>query len=236
MVQLAEALAELHRIYRQLADLRDRMERGPKQIKLGDANVKKCEAEQQQAKDAFRAAKIAADEKQLQLRQREAKLADWQGKLMQAQNNREFQILKDQIAADNQANAVLSDEILEALERLDVLQGNIKVAGETLAKTQDELAKIRKRVEEQQQGLEEEFARVTINLKEAEAKLPEDVREDFLRVSKVRGDDAMAAVDGECCGGCYQMLTQQTLELLRQDKLNFCKACGRLIYLVRTVL
>jgi predicted nucleic acid-binding Zn-ribbon protein len=236
MVLLAETLAELHRIYRQLSDLRDRMERGPKQVKLADANVKKCEAEHQQAKDAYKTAKIAADEKQLQLRSREAKLLDWQGKLMQAQNNREYQALKDQIAADNQANAVLSDEILEALERLDVLQSNIKSAAETLTKTQDELAKIRKRIEEQQQGLEIEFARVSTNLKDAEAKLPEDVREDFLRVSKVRGDDAMAAVDGECCGGCYQMLTQQTLELLRQDKLVFCKACGRLIYIVRAVL
>lgn len=236
MVTLAEALSELHRIYRLLSDLRDRMERGPKQIRLAEGNVKKYEAEHAQAKDAYKTAKIAADDKQLQLRQREAKLLDWQAKLMQAQNNREYQALKDQIAADNQANAVLSDEILEALEHLDTLQANIKSAAETLAKNQEELAKIRQRVAEQQQGLEEEFARVSQNLKEAEAKLPEDVREDFLRVSKVRGEEAMAAVDGECCGGCYQTLTPQTLELLRMDKLVFCKACGRLIYLVRAVL
>ncbi len=60
--------------------------------------------------------------KQLQLREREARIKDLQVKLNTCSSNREYQALKEQIAADQQANSVLSDEILEALERIDVLQ------------------------------------------------------------------------------------------------------------------
>jgi predicted nucleic acid-binding Zn-ribbon protein len=231
MGQLSTALAELHRIQRQLADLRDRMDRGPKQVKAAEANVAKSEQEHQQAKDTYKQAKIQADQKQLQLREREAKLLDWQGKLMQAQSNREYQALKDQIAADQQANSVLADEILESLEKLDVLQAAIKSAAANLATLQGEADKVRQRVAEQQQLLEAEFARVQAQLESAESVLPEDFRAELARIAKARGAEALAAVEGDCCGGCYQTLTQQTLELLRQDKTLFCKSCGRLLYM-----
>ena len=152
MATLTESLRTLHRIHRQLSDLQDRLQRGPRQAKVADVAVKKSEAELAAAKDAHRQAKMASDEKHLQLRQREARLHDLQGKLNAANNNKEYQLLKDQIAADKQANSVLADEILEAMERIDQLHAAIKVAEENLAKTKEEFNKLRKRVDEQQQG------------------------------------------------------------------------------------
>ena len=45
MTVTAAVLRELHRLHRQLADLRERHERGPKQIRAHEANVKKMEEE-----------------------------------------------------------------------------------------------------------------------------------------------------------------------------------------------
>jgi predicted nucleic acid-binding Zn-ribbon protein len=231
MPSLNESLRTLHRIHRQLADLRDRLERGPKATKAAEAAVAKTEADLTQAKDAFKQAKMAADEKQLQLKQREAKLKDFEAKLFAAQSNKEYQLLKDQIAADKQANSVLADEILEALDRLDHLQAAIKTADSNLGKTKDELAKVRKRIGDQQQGLESELARVTGELTAAESQLAGEFKADYLRLAKARGEDALAAAEGECCGGCSQTLTPQTLNTLRLDRPVFCKSCGRLLYL-----
>lgn len=231
MPTLTESLRTLHRIHRQLTDLRDRLERGPRQTKAGEAAVKKAEGDVTAAKDAYKTAKMASDEKQLQLKQREARLADLQGKLFSAQSNKEYQLLKDQMAADNQANSVLSDEILESLERLDELQATIKGADEVLAKTKDEATKARKRVEEQQQGLEGELARVTGELLAAEDLLDGDFKANYLRLARSMGAEALAPVEGGCCGGCSQTLTVQTLNVLRLDKPVFCKSCGRLLYL-----
>src|SRR6188474_3522813 len=160
MPTLTEALRTLHRIHRQHSDLKDRLSRGPRQIQVAELSVKKSETDLIQAKEAFKQFKMAADDKQLQLKHREAKLLDVQAKLNMAQSNKEYQLLKDQLAADKQANSVLADEILEALEKLDQLQAAVKTAESNLAKTKDELTKVRGRISDQQQGLETELARV----------------------------------------------------------------------------
>jgi uncharacterized protein len=231
MPKLTETLRTLHRIHRQHSDLKDRLSRGPRQIQAAEANVKKAETDLAGAKDAYKHAKMAADEKQLQLKHREAKLVDLQAKLNMAQSNKEYQLLKDQMAADKQANSVLADEILEALERIDQLQAAIKTADGNLAKFKDEQDKTRKRISDQQQGLESELARVRGELKAAEDQLDGDFKDNYLRLSRSMGEDSLAPVENECCGGCSQTLTAQTMNLLGLDRPVFCKSCGRLLYL-----
>src|SRR6476619_6794146 len=126
MPTLTETLRTLHRIHRQHSDLKDRLSRGPRQIQAAEGAVKKCEGDVAQAKETYKQAKMASDDKQLQLKHRESKLLDVQGKLNMAQSNKEFQLLKDQLAADKQAKSVIADEILETLEKLDQLQAAVK--------------------------------------------------------------------------------------------------------------
>lgn len=226
-----ESLRELHRIHRQLKDLRDRLERGPKQVAAADANIKKMETDLEQAKDASRKTRIAADQKQLQLKSREDKIKDLRSKLNQAASNREYQALKEQIAADEQANSVLADEILEALEKMDQLAMAVKTAEANLSKAREEGAKTKQRVDSERANLESELARVQANLTEAEAKLPPDFKREYERIARVRGEDTLAQVEGDTCGHCYQMLTAQTINDLYMARPVFCKSCGCLLYL-----
>ncbi|MFO0868605.1 MAG: phospholipase [Pirellulales bacterium] len=226
------ALEELHRIHRQLTDVTDRLAAGPKQIKAAEAAVARAEQDLVAAKETYRQTRIAADEKQLQLKQREARLKDLQGKLNAAESNREYQLLKEQIAADQQANSVLTDEILEALESLDQRQADVKTAESNLARIKEELARVRQRVANVQQQLDAELARVKGELAESEKQLPEDFKVEYLRVTKARGENALAAVENECCGHCSFLLTPQTMNELMMQKPVFCKSCGCLLYLL----
>src|SRR5690606_17697096 len=130
-----------------------------------------------------------------------------------------------------QANRVLEDEILEALEKLDELQANIGRVEENLKRSENELATIRQRVADEQHVLEQELARVTANLEKAEAALPADFRVEYQRIAKARGEGALAPVEGDVCGGCFQTLTTQMQNELRMERPVFCKSCGCLLYL-----
>jgi hypothetical protein len=231
MSSTANALRELHRIHRQLTDLRSRLERGPKQIKGGEANVQKLAAELEQVKEAFKKARIQSDEKQLQLRAREDRLAQIKVKLNAASSNREYQAFLEQIAADKQANSVLSDEILEGLEEIEELQAKLNAAETKLQRAKTELEKVRNRVSSERDGLESELARVTNELKLAETNLPGDFKANYQRIARLRGEDALAPVDGETCGSCFQMITPQMMNDLMMSKPVFCKSCGCLLYL-----
>ncbi|QDU93943.1 zinc ribbon domain-containing protein [Lignipirellula cremea] len=230
MTLTASVLLRLHRIHRQIADLRERLDRGPRQERAGKANVDHKEEEVEAAKGEQRKMRIASDERQLQLKTREARIADLQAKLNTASSNKEYSLIKDQIDADEQANLVLQDEILEMLEKLDGLTEDVKTANYHRELAVQEFEKIQARVAEAKEKLEAELARITEELQEAEKALDGDFKEHYLRLSAARGEEALAAVEGGCCGSCRQTITANMLDKLRMSKPIFCGGCGCLLY------
>ncbi len=227
----AGVLRELHRIHRQLSDLRERLERGPKQIRAREANVARFEAELAQLKGDVKAARVATDQRQLLLKSGESKIRDLKAKLNAASSNREYQALKDQIAADEMANSVLADEILEAMEKIDGFGPAVAEAEQNLAKGREELVKSQGQVRDQQGTLMGDVARLEAELKTVEATLPTDFRDAYHRIVHSKGSDAMAQVDGEVCGGCHHRLTANVFSSLLMGKIVACQSCGRLLYL-----
>ena len=117
--------AFLHRVHRQLTDVRERLDRGPRQVRAAETHVEHCKAQLATVKAEAKAIRVAADQKQLQLKTSEDKVKDLRRKLNAATSNREYQLLLEQIAADEMANSVLADEILELLEKSDEFQKNV---------------------------------------------------------------------------------------------------------------
>ena len=227
----ASALRELHRIHRQLSDLRDRKDRGPKQIKAREANLARLGDELTKIQTDHKAARVRSDQKQLLLKSSEEKIENLKAKLNAAASNREYQALKDQIAADQMAGSVLADEILEAMEKIDELAALLAEQQGKIAASKDELAKAQQAVRDQVGQLDSEIGRLEGELRQAEAELPADFREAYQRVVNSKHEDAMAEVQGEFCGGCYQQLTPNNMAELSMARAIFCRNCGRLIYL-----
>jgi predicted nucleic acid-binding Zn-ribbon protein len=226
----ADALRTLHRLHRQLADLRDQLAAGPRQLAARTQQLNAAEAAHALALDEIKKAKMAADQKQLQLRSAEAKILDLEAKLNACKTNREYQTLRDQIAADRMATKVLEDEILEGLERLDAVKKNVPPAEAEVAAGKKQLAEARARVEGEATRLEAEVARIRADLDAAEADLPADSRESYQRIVKSKGADGMAAVEGSSCGGCFQQLTGNMLAELSMGRVVTCRGCGCLLY------
>jgi hypothetical protein len=231
MAVTASSLRELHRIHRQLTDLRERHDRGPKQIRARQANVNKLSEDLDEAKEQTKQSRMTADRKQLDLKSGESKINDLQTKLNSCGTNKEYQAFLDQIAAAEMANSVLSDEILEVFEQIDELDVKVTEAQQQLAIGKQELDKIKAQVAESSSSIEEEIARLEQELKAAEASLPADFRVDYDRIVHARGEDALAEVVDDCCGGCYQSITPNEQNLLYMSRAVFCKMCGRLMYL-----
>ena len=230
MTVSAAALAELHRIHRQLTDLRSRLAKGPQQIKIAQLHVDKVEQEMATAKEEVQRARINSDQKELQLAEREGRIVDIKSKLNACSTNREYQAFLEQIAADEQANSVLSDEILELLDRITELEAVVEEVNQRRSTVQLERETIQQRVDEAKVLLETDVARLLGELQVAEDKLPADFRKDYQRLVNARGEEALAPLDGQTCGGCYQMVTTQTVNELMMSKPVFCKACGCLLY------
>lgn len=223
-------LRTLHRMHRQLEDLRGRLAAGPRRVAALAAAVQEAESRRDAAKEAVMQNRLAADRKQLQLKTAEAKIADLEAKLNACKSNKEYQLFRDQIAADRMATKVLEDEILESLERIDSLKPAVPAAEEAIASARQKLAAEEATVAADAAQLEAEVARISGDLQAQEAELAEDLREKYHRAVRHKGADGMAAADGRNCGGCHQQITSNQLSELLGGRVVTCRSCGRMLY------
>jgi predicted nucleic acid-binding Zn-ribbon protein len=230
MIVSDSVVRNLHQHLVQIADMKTQIERGPRQVKAAILQVETAKDALQKCKESIKQKKMDADRKQLQLREREAKIHDWEGKMNAAKNNREFQAIKEQIAADTQANSVLSDEILEILEEIDSLQINSKGFDEKLKLIEAEKVKTEANVAQKLAVLHQELERVEGSLAVLETQLTPEFLVQYKRLVSNRSEDSMAPLDDVSCGGCYTSLPPKILDSLRKEQAISCPSCGRLLY------
>ena len=226
-----EILRTLHRIHRQLADLGERLEHGPKRIRATEGNVAHRQQQLEQAQSDFKKLRMAADQKQLQFKSSEGRIKDLRRKLNTATSNREYQALKDQVAADEMANSVLEDEILEALEKIDQFHQQISENEAALKAARQKAEAVRSEVAQQEPRIQHDLRRLEAELKESEVALPPTVKEVYQRVVRQKGEDALAAVENEFCSGCHHHVPLNVCADIMLARPMFCRSCGRLLYL-----
>ena len=223
-------LKEIHDLRLRLQDVTDELERGPRQIAARQQLMEKKKAEVEVRRTKLKHLKVAADQKNLQLKSSEAKIHDLQGKLNAATNNREFDALRSQIAADKMANSVLEDEILEALDGCDAEQREIKELEQAAANVEAELAKFTATVKQREPDLKTQKAAMEAQVGDIEKVLPPEIVPQYRRLVQSYGARALSPVRGTACGECFVGQRQQTIVELRAGKFIFC-TCGRLMYL-----
>jgi len=225
------ALRTLHRIHQQLADLKDRLDRGPRLVRAHEANLKRAEEQLTRIRDEAHRFRVTTDQKQVDLKASEAAIEKRKRQLNEANDNREYQALREEIAAAVAAKDVLEIEILESLEKLDSYHQKVKEAEAALAKTRQEGEKIHRDIQDNEPKVRGDLARLEVELRHCEAALPGDFREAYHRVVRAKGEDALAPVHGEFCGGCNQQIPLNMVNSLLLSRPLFCKACGRLLYI-----
>jgi predicted nucleic acid-binding Zn-ribbon protein len=125
---------------------------------------------------------------------------------------------------------VLSDEILELYDKL---QSDQQLATDTEQQhtfAQAELEKLTVHIAQQRETLEFDIGRLQTELSVAEQQLPAELKPDYERMVKARGEDAMAPIEENVCAGCYHNITPQMINELALSRIVFCKSCGRLLY------
>ena len=226
----ANELKELHQLHIQLASVEEKMDRGPRQVRAREQFVQKKQAELEEQQNKLKQLRMAADQKGLQLKSKDAKIAELRGKLNQATSNREYDIIRSQIDADTMANSVLEDEILEALEKVDQMQIAVKKVEAELAAAKAEAKRIGEEVSAAEPGLRRATEELQARLREAESRLPGTILEVYRRLVQAHGATALAAVQNNACTACHSILSPQEQVNVRTEKTVFCRSCGRLLY------
>lgn len=221
----------LHHLLLELEEVEGKITRGPRRIAASRRRAEEREAELETKKAALLQLRKTGDEKTLQLKTNEAKILDLRAKLNLASTNREFDLIKGQIEADEMANSVLEDEILEVFEKVDAAEQEIAAFDETCKEARADEKRVADQVAAAAEGLQSEADGLKSSIKEAEGILPDAVMERYRRLISAHGAGAMAMVEDSVCNACYVNLEPQMFVEVKAGKFVFCKHCGRLLYL-----
>jgi predicted nucleic acid-binding Zn-ribbon protein len=232
MAITAESLQELHRLHQRAKALRDRLTSGPKLLAARLSALSNRQASLEAARKALLEAKVIIKKSEHLVQSHQLKIDDLKVKLNQAKKNDEYKAIQNQIAHEQAAIAKLEDELLEGYSAtetqaaaLAALESEITAAGKDVAGLK---AEIESQAAQQQAQLQE----LETAIIEAEDVIPGDHREQYRRVVKRHGADALAFLQSDACSGCNVSITAQMKnELINGHTLCFCKICGRVLYL-----
>lgn len=232
MAITAASLQELHQLHHRAKALRDRLTSGPKTLAARQAALANRHAAVETARKALQDVKVQVKKREHLLQGYQAKIHDLTVKLNQAKKNDEYKAIQNQIAHDQAAIGKVEDEMLEAY-------GEVETLGTTLAAQEAELKAFAADVDALKLQIESQAADQRSQLQELEAAIigaedviPELLREQYRRVVKRHGADALAFIESDACSGCYVSITAQTKnELINGAMLCFCMTCGRILYL-----
>ena len=189
----AAALRELHRIHQQLAELRDRLERGPKQVRAREANVAQLEAKLAEARDRAKQTQMAVDRKQLDLKAGEQKVVDLRVKLNAANSNRNTRRCSSKSPRPKWPAACCPMKSSKAMEKVDELQLGVKEAEKNAGRRQAGTGKDAPgrrrlgRLDPRRHRRASKRAR-----RRPKQALPADLKADYQRVVRSKGADSLA--------------------------------------------
>jgi predicted nucleic acid-binding Zn-ribbon protein len=224
-------IRSIHSLLRQQTDLKYRLDQIPRRLQLAKTNEAQFLASWEAAKAEYRRLHLSIDEKQLQLDEREARIGQMKVRMNTCDSNKEFQLIKECIAADTQANSVLQDEIFELLERLDAQKLVCESGKRNFEKSQTEKDQLSQALIAEQKQLEAELTEASQRLKDEEVKLKGDVLQEYRHSLRGLGENIFGESDGQACGNCFQNLTIQKSADLRMNRPVYCQGCGCLLYL-----
>ncbi|MDO4424625.1 MAG: hypothetical protein Q4D17_02530 [Planctomycetia bacterium] len=224
-------LATLHRMHRQFADLMEQVNGGLRRIRGMEARIEELKGIHETAVRTVLDFRISLDQKQAQLEANEVSIIKRKKQLDEAKNEREFKGIKEQIAAAEAANAVLSDEILEGLDYLDTLKQNAELAKRNLESTETLLNEIREKTQETREWAEAEIRRIKGDFRKKEAELDGEHRMLYEKLFKIKKFDSLTSVENKCCSGCHTILPLDVIaSIISCQKAVSCPMCSRLLY------
>ncbi|RLT10995.1 MAG: nucleic acid-binding protein [Planctomycetota bacterium] len=232
MTTTANSLREIHSLHQRSKAIRDRLTGVPKNIAARQAMVARKVDGLDKAKKEMTQIKVAKGLKEVQRKSLLAKIDDYSTKLMNVKKNEEYKAIQNEIAlVKSQLNKV-DDEIIDYEIDLEERDAAFKLLDMDLKKAELELANFQKQSSDAKLGEEAKLEELANSLLNAEAVINPDIREQYQRVIRQRGPEAMAVVEAGACMGCNMSITSQMLnDLINCDTLVFCRSCGRILYM-----
>ena len=225
-----ELLKECHRLRRHLRDLQSETDLGPRVQKIQEKTLENAKAAHAAAHDHIKKTRLKQKEDEGALKQTETRLAKLLVDVNSAGSKKEYDLKLTEIATATKLKSDLEDAILIGIGEIEERTAELPAVEATWRAAQDEFAKLRSDAAERMERLKADQVASAAKLSATEAELPADVTQQYTRLVRQYGPDALAAVHGRTCQQCRTTITDEARSRLAGGAFICCTQCGRGLY------
>jgi uncharacterized protein len=221
---------EIHRLRRSAQEIKDQLDRAPRQLKAQQARVARQEELQREAQAALKHLRVEIHEKEVTLKSTHGQIKKYEQQLEKAESNREYDALKLEITTARATCQKLEDEILASMTAVEEHTAKLPELERAVQQVREEFTLFEKTSTEKHAERTAQLNQTLARLKEVEAGIPTTIREQYDRMIGGMGADALACARNRICLACSTEITTQSHHELLQHAFVVCKACGRILY------
>jgi predicted nucleic acid-binding Zn-ribbon protein len=226
----ATLFREIHRLRRSAQDIKDQLDRFPRQLKAQQARVARQEELQREGQDRIKHLKVGIHDKEVTLKTTHGQIKKYEKQLDEAAGKKEYDALQLEIATAKAKCQSLEDEILTDMTTMEETTAQLPELERAVQQAREEYKQFEATSGEKRAELTKQLTETLARLKEAEAGIPGSIRPQYDRMVAAMGADAMACARNRICLACSTEITTQNHHELLQHNFVVCKACGRILY------
>ena len=145
--------------------------------------------------------------------------------------NKEYQAHLKEIEAIEKERYAIEDEILSIMEAVDAAGKELKAEEIKVKAEKDKVEAFKKQVEKEMAEAEGELSEKKARRSDIADKIDPDMYNEYMKVLKACGGLAVVEARDEICQGCNMNIPPQMfVEIKKNEEINQCPQCRRILY------
>lgn len=229
LIHLQELDSAAERARRRIADI-------PAAQQALEARSAARAAELQAVKDRIAATTASRRDIEKEVAAVQTRLSKYKEQLMSVKTNKEYTAMQHEIATAEGLVRSYDDRLLELMEAADQEAAQLKTAEAAMKAEQAQVTRDQQALDQEKAAQEADIARLTAQRAEVAAKISKDVMDIYVRVAHGRRGIAIAEARDGLCVVCHVRMRPQVFnQVRRNDGINQCESCTRILYYVPPV-
>lgn len=226
-----EILASLQNIDREIREQAGRKQVLLSEIESKDRQIEAKKREIETLTAAFTEKEKLRLEKDRVFQDEGRKTMDRRMRMNRIKNAKELQALQREIEQLKQHNSELEENLIIIMEEIDAIKAQIQAKEAEMAALQEEWQKKQVEFKAQLTGIDQAVSEAASRRQRIASQVAAELISRYELIFARRGGTAVVEVTGGICQGCYMNIPPQLWnEIIRNEKLNLCPSCQRILY------
>ena len=231
MEEQLRLLVELQEIDAKIREWKEEKGRAPEQLADFDQRGLACKNDLEKVSEALQAAQKNKRDRDRDLEEGGLKVEKLKTRSSEIKNNKEYQAQLKEIAAVEQENKAIEDDILVLMEKIDAATAELAAAEKRLKEETAAIEVERKEFEARGAKLDEELSVLERSRAEAAARIDSLILGRYQVLAGSKPGKVVVEARGESCSGCYMSIPPQVyVNVKKNNTFITCPNCHRILY------